>query len=256
MHTFKLKEDIFTQTAQILLDGLKLHPQSQLSICNTNNFFSWYMKISDMLDAEANDDYILEAECGEVEFKILDCILKKSKLCNSVRHIPSRNPYDIEKRFTWLNEAFPDKHFKIQSRFSIKPGIGSERDAQDAFRSLDKFCSDICEYDKECDVNIWIVNETSGSMDTSVNIKKDDIIVYLSPLNKDIEFIYQNDILSAKTNKTDIKRFIKEWINIMICYPYLHFYRYLSSALPYTDYQKCKVCSTNRQVLFYIFPQP
>ena len=239
MHTFKLKEDIFTQTAQIFLDGMKLHPQSQLSICNTNNFFSWYTKISDMLDAEANDNYILEAECGEVEFKILECILKKSKLCNSVRHIPSWNPYDIEKRFTWLDEVFPDKHLKIQNHFSIKPGINSANDAQDVFQSLDKFCSDICEYDKECDVNIWIVNETSGSLDTSANIKKDDIVVYLSPLNKGIEFVYQNNTLFAKTNKTNINHFIKEWISIMICYPYLLFYKKkLINSIPHSDFDK------------------
>lgn len=221
MYSFKMKEDIFTGTAIILLDQQPLHVQSTLNECQTNNFFLWYHKLPHLLDIELNDQYILEAECGEVEFMLLQYAFQQKSLCCKLKHIPVKNPYTVAQRMSWLDELTKDNNSSHIPKFSLMASKNSQKTAKDIYNSLSIEYRKFCEYNKKCVVNIFINDTDCDPLYTPSSSQNDDITIHISKSNADIK-LYDNNGHHADTNKSKVNKLIEKWIDCMIFYPYFH----------------------------------
>lgn len=221
MYSFKMKEDIFTGTAVIFLDQQPLHAQSTLNECQTNNFFLWYQKMPHLLDIELNDQYILEAECGEVEFMLLKYAFQQKSLCCKLRHIPIKNPYTVAQRMSWLDELTKDNDSSHIPKFSLMASKNSEKTAKDIYNSLSIEYRKFCEYNKKCVVNIFINDTDCDPLYTPSSSQNDDITIHISKSNADTK-LYDNNGHHADINKAKVNKLIEKWIDCMIFYPYFH----------------------------------
>lgn len=222
-HIFDMKISPYTGTADIVLDGQQLSPQSQLRVCAIDHISRWYRDLPELLYSEVNDEYSIKINCLQIEYIMITAILNGRKECLGITYTNIVRKYGTKIRYQWLSEASKDSGISIPEipGFSIITTPDASVYKTSLIDNLDTFTRSICTENKE-QVNVIVTTKKSYLKEKKHNVSDNDIVFIVDETNTGMT-IEQCECLVISTQEKNIVSLVQQWIDITILYPYMVF---------------------------------
>ena len=222
-HIFDMKISPYTGTAEVMLNGQQLSPQSQLRVCAIDHISKWYKDLPELLYSEVNDEYNLKIQCLQIEYIMVAAVFNGRKECLGITYTDTVRKYDTKIRCQWLTEVSQNARINIPEipRFSMISTSDASVHKTALFNSLDSFTRNICSDRKE-QVNVIITTKNTYSEGKNYITSDNDIVFVVDEANTGMS-IELGECLAVSTKEKNVVSLIQQWIDITILYPYMVF---------------------------------